>query len=217
MANLAVFDLDYTLTRQGTWGRFVSAAVRGRPLALPALWTVAGLTQLAYKRGRVPRIAVKTAMLRRSFSGWPRDRIEALADRFVARDEQDGMNARVLHALGEHQARGDTVLIASAAVDVLVSRYADALAVDGQVSTALAWDGDRVGDGFASANCYGAEKLVRVQAWLAERGLSPSRVTAYSDSRSDAPLLEWADRAVVVRPRAKTRRYAASQGFEVWT
>ncbi|WP_298911667.1 HAD-IB family hydrolase [uncultured Algimonas sp.] len=217
MTELAVFDLDYTLTRRGTWGRFVTRALRGRPLALTRMWAAAGLAQWRYKRGDTPRIAVKTAMMRQSIAGRTKTELEAMAEAFVADDLADGMDPRVMAALEDHRARGHIILIASAAIDLLVERYAAALQADGQVSTLLDWTGDgRLASGFASENCYGEQKLERVEEWIADRGVSPDRVTAYSDSRSDAPLLEFADRAVIVNPRRKTKLYAKRTGLEVW-
>ena len=43
MADIAIFDLDYTLTKRGTWGRFVIKSVRFKPwlwgpLLLASAW-----------------------------------------------------------------------------------------------------------------------------------------------------------------------------------
>lgn len=218
MTELAIFDLDYTLTRKGTWGRFIATMMRGRPLAIPGLLWAAGWTQLKYKRGEVPRKEVKRAMMRRSIMGLLRSDLEAAADQFVAEDMRNGMDMRVLSALKNHQANGDVVLIASAAVDLLVDRYEVALKADGSVSTEMQWSKDgRLTDQFKTENCYGAEKMKRIAAWIEAQELNPTRVTAYSDSASDAPLLEFADKAVMVRPSRKAKRYANRKGFEIWS
>ncbi len=217
MKRVAVFDLDYTLTRRGTWGRFVSTLLKGRPLDAASTLAATLWTQLHYKRGAVPRVAVKTAMMRESLTGLPRQQLEDTADAFVAADLQDGMNRRVVEALMTHKRQGDVVLIASAGVCILVDRYADALEVCGRVRTEFAFtDDNTLSDCFGSENCYGEEKLVQVKAWMAENAPDAGFVTAYSDSMCDAPLLEWADKAVVVSPNRKTRRYAQERGFEIW-
>ncbi|MEM9600742.1 MAG: haloacid dehalogenase-like hydrolase, partial [Pseudomonadota bacterium] len=135
VTELAIFDLDYTLTCQGTWGRFVRRAMKGQALGVPALLCVAGWTQMWYKQGAVPRIAVKTAMMRQSMVGRTRQDLETVADELVADDLKNGLRPRVLQAFRDHQDAGHTVLIASAAVDLLVERYCEALRADGQVST----------------------------------------------------------------------------------
>ena len=218
MTELAVFDLDYTLTQKGTWGRFIAHMMRGRPLGVPPLLWAAGWTQLRYKRGLVPRKEVKRAMMRRSIVGMSRPHLEAQADQFVANDLKNGMDARVLSALKDHQEKGHLVLIASAAVDLLVDRYETALGADGSVSTEMTWSEDgHLTDQFKTENCYGSEKMVRVSTWIKARGLNPTRVTAYSDSASDAPLLEFADKAVMVHPSRKAKHYAEVKGFDIWS
>ncbi len=217
MTELAIFDLDYTLTKRGTWGRFISQSLKGRPIALARLWLTAGWLQWRYKSGRSPRIAVKSAMMRLSIAGLSRARLEVFADQFVDADLREGLNPSVMDALKDHQSKGHKILIASAAVDLLVDRYTQALGAHGFVSTEFAWskDGTLLGT-FASSNCYGEEKLERVKTWMADQCPSPTKITTYSDSRSDAPILEFADRAIIVAPNKKTQRYAQQKGFEIW-
>ncbi|MEM7729338.1 MAG: HAD-IB family hydrolase [Pseudomonadota bacterium] len=217
MSELAIFDLDYTITRKGTWGRFVNSSLNERPAQIAALWASAGLKQVQYKMGVVPRVSVKAKMLRHSIAGRKRCELGALADDFVTRDVEDGLNGRVVEALREHKRQGHVVLIASAAVDILVERYARALDADGYVCTALSWcDENRLMGRFGSENCYGPIKVELIRAWLDERGIEPTRITAYSDCRSDAPMLEMADAAVVIPRCSKARAYAERMGFEIW-
>jgi len=59
MANIAIFDLDYTLTKRGTWGRFVIKNVKFKPWLWLPLTISAGVTQWRYKQGHLPRIRVR--------------------------------------------------------------------------------------------------------------------------------------------------------------
>lgn len=219
MPTLAIFDLDYTLTEKGTWGRFMAMATRGRPLRFMSLWIDAGVSQLAYKLGLIPRIRVKQRMMAHAIVGWDRRRLEKLADSFASAEVPDKLNPRVLAALQAHQDAGDVVLIASAAVDLLAEPIAKRLSVAHYVATDMAWtEAGALAGHFGSDNCYGSEKLRRIQQWLKESHLEGSfdHIIAYSDSRSDAPMLEYADHAIIVRPNAATRRYAQEQDFEIW-
>lgn len=218
MTELAIFDLDYTITRQGTWGRFIKKMMNGRPFEVPGLLVSAAFMQLQYVMGRVPRVCVKQAMLRRSIMGMNRNTLEEAADEFVRVDLEKGLNQDVIDALNEHLATGHTVLIASAGVDLLVDRYTKALGAHGSVSTKMSWLEDNcLTDQFANENCYGPEKMQQVEDWLKSRNFSPTRVVVYSDCASDAPLLEFADKAVMVRPGRKCRKYAQQKGFEIWS
>ena len=79
MQRYAVFDLDETITSRGTWGRFVTQSLKGKPGKLFAMWARAGIGQLLYKATHVERISVKRSMLRSSLTGRSRTDLEAMA------------------------------------------------------------------------------------------------------------------------------------------
>ena len=69
--------------------------------------------------------------------------------------------------------------------------------------------------GFDGDNCHGANKVKRLSAHLANERQGPVRIIAYSDHRSDLPLLAFADAAYVVNPRRAMRKLAEAKGFSV--
>jgi len=218
MANLAIFDLDYTLTKRGTWGRFVLRSIKSKPLAwLPFIFSTIKAQSL-YKMGKTPRVTVKQAMMRWSLVGAPKEDVVQLADSFAQQEVQNGFRPGAWKALEHHRANGDTIIIASAAVCVIVEAIADRLDVDHWVATEMKWEAGRLAPDFASPNCYGAEKLNRVKNLLAEHpGLQQedTSITVYSDSYADMDILRFADKAVAVNADAKLRQAAKAEGFEL--
>ena len=213
---LAIFDLDYTLTKRGTWGRFVWANVARRPhLWLPLIGSTAA-EQWRYKSGKIPRGAVKKQMMRWSLTGRPRDVLCAKAERFAGNEISQGLRPGAVKALGRHKEAGDHILIASAAVDLIVAPIARRLAVDGFVSTEMDWTNDgRLAPEFASANCYGPEKLTRVKAYIAQHGLEAYRTVFYTDSYADIEVMRFCDVAIAVNPDTKLQARAAAEGYAV--
>ena len=59
--------------------------------------------------------------------------------------------------------------------------------------------GDEFADGLDGANCRAAEKVRRLDAWLAERRLQDATVWAYGDSAGDRELLARADHPFLVK------------------
>lgn len=217
MQRYAVFDLDETITKRGTWGRFVSQSVKGKPWKLIGLWAQAGVAQILYKFGSNERMSVKTGMLQWSLQGQSREVLEALATNFAENEIQNGLRPGALRQIEMHREAGDHIIIASAGADLVVEAIAKRLEIETVVSTNLAWDGNVCADHFGSENCYGPGKLTRLRKCLEtfpdfQRGAA--HITVYTDSHSDMPVLEFADKGVSVNGDTKLLKAAKIHGFE---
>ncbi len=214
---LAIFDLDYTLTRQGTWGRFSWQLIQFRPhiwipFLVSALWA-----QYRYKKGRIPRVDVKRAMMRWSMKGRTKTVLEAAAQKFADTEVPKKLRPGGLETLREYQNNGHPVVIISAAVDILVIAIAKKLGVTHYMGTEMAWDdAGTVLMHFSSPNCYGEEKLVRFDAFLKQNPeFSGLPRIMYSDSHSDIFLMRECEEAVAVHPSKKLKKLATEYGFPI--
>lgn len=220
--NIAIFDLDYTLTKKGTWGRFVVSTMKTRPhLWLPVLFVMAK-NQWLYKQGKAPRCGVKRAMMRLTMVGWPQEKVERYAQAFAEREVSTGLRSGAIASLNAHKEAGDTLIIASAAVDVVVAPIAKRLGVTHFIATEMAWDEGRLSPEFATKNCYGEDKLLRMKSYLAENPSlkqNHTKITMYSDSHSDLDIMLWADVGIAVDPSKRLKTLANKHGFRVvnWT
>lgn len=218
MADIAIFDLDYTLTKRGTWGRFVIKNVKYRPWLWLPLAISAGITQWRYKRGKIPRIRVKQAMMRWSMIGKPHEKMQRLADEFAVSEIATGLRPGAIKALEHHRMRGDTIIIASAAVDLIVAPIAEKLGISLWVATNMKWNAGKLAPDFSSANCYGTEKLARVkQLFVQNPELKQNNtiITMYSDSYSDLDMLRFSDNGIAVNADRKLREAAKHENFDV--
>ena len=218
MPDIAIFDLDYTLTKRGTWGRFVVKTVKFKPWLWLPLALSAGLTQWRYKQGHLPRIRVKQAMMRWSMVGKSRAELESLAQEFANNEIKNGLRPGAMKALEAHRAKGDVIMIVSAAVDVIVKPIAERLQIEHWQATDMKWVDDRLAAEFASKNCYGAEKVVRLKALLAENPhlkQNNTHITMYSDSYSDIDILRFCDKGVAVNADRKLTKASGDEGFDL--
>ena len=151
--NIAIFDLDYTLTKRGTWGRFVWSIVRRKPWLWVPLLAAAGWMQLLYKIGKSPRIRVKQAMMRWSMVGMGQDELLQYAESFVAREVTHGLRPGGIEAVKRHKAQGDILIIISAAVDIIVKPVAEKLGFNHWLATNMKWEDGRLASEFAERNC----------------------------------------------------------------
>ena len=217
MQNYAVFDLDETITTRGTWGRFVSRSVKGKPWKFFGLWARAGVGQVFYKTGATERISVKRGMLRWSLAGQSRENLERLASDFADEEYRTGLRRGAIRQIESHRAAGDRIIIASAGADLVVEAIAERLGIKHVVSTKLAWSDGVCARHFGSDNCYGEGKLVRLKKCLEtfdDFQRETAHITVYSDSYSDLPVFNYADRGVSVNGGKKLLKAAEVYGFE---
>jgi HAD superfamily hydrolase (TIGR01490 family) len=210
----AVFDLDRTVTKRATYIPFLLSVARRRPVKLLYAGAIV-LAGLAYKLGLISRGRVKEFMLRTIVGKATRAEVADLAESFVAACLGHGLRPGARRALAEHRARGDNLILATASFDFYVERLGRQLGFDAVIATRAAWDqSGRLLGRIDGENCYGAEKLRRLEEALPElRGRY--RVIAYSDSHADLPLLLWAERGVAVNPSRRLRRHARSGGLDI--
>ncbi len=218
MPNIAIFDLDYTLTKRGTWGRFVFQNVKWQPWLWGPLLVSAAWHQWLYKQGRIARIEVKQAMIRWSMAGKTRANMLRLAENFAQNEVPNKLRPGAIRALNAHKDAGDIIIIASAAVDIIVEAIARRLDIKHWVATNMKWENDRLLADFSSKNCYGIEKLNRTGPLLDENtGLKQSDtiITFYSDSHSDIEMFTFCDIGIAVNPNPRLRHAAPDLGIEI--
>lgn len=123
-----------------------------------------------------------------------------------------------LALLQQHRDEGDTIVIVTATNEFVTRPIAKALGVDHLLAVNLARDAS----GWITGEIDGvptmrAGKVTRMEAWMAERGLSWDSVDSifYSDSMNDVPLLEKVDTAVATNPDARLRQLATERGWRI--
>ena len=214
MGGAAVFDLDRTLTKRGTWGRFIAFANAGRP----AFWLgtpIVVAQAITYKLGLARRSSVKERSIQFLLTNLSRERLKQKAEEFAEHEVSTGLRAKARAVIEEHRARGDELVIASAACDLVVTPIARRLRMHQVICTRMRWKKDgRPSSILDGQNCYGPEKLNRIlEAWGSTHAYKP--VTAYSDHISDLGLLKWADRGVAVNPSRSLLLAAKQNKFKV--
>jgi len=153
----------------------------------------------AARRDRDRLKALATAAVFRDVS---RLRIDELARTYGRSLAVTGLRDDVVARLGWHLEQGHLVVIVSASYEPYVSVVAEALNVSNVVATRLQLDAaDVCTGGIDGPNCRAAEKVNRLERWLAARGLTRAEIElwAYGDSPGDRELLAWADHPVWVR------------------
>jgi HAD superfamily hydrolase (TIGR01490 family) len=219
MSDLAVYDMDRTVTRRATYTPFLlHCALRRAPWRLLFLPFVA-LSMLAYATRLIDRARLKEINHRLLLGGRirPRD-LKPLVDSFA--DSQVLANVRpgAREAIARDKAEGRRVVLATASYRLYAEAIAERLGFDDVIGTGsvIGLD-DRVHAKIAGENCYGPAKMRMIADWVEASGLKGvhGHVRFYSDHASDAPAFEWSDEPVAVNPHAKLRRLAEQRGWAI--
>lgn len=212
-ATVAVFDLDRTITRQGTWTPFLLSVLRqrrgtGRTLRLAKAYILHGI-------GRTDRRAFKEAALVALLTGLTRDEIGRYTDAFVRRVLETGLRPAAQAVIERHKQAGHRLILATASIDLYAPQIAAKLGIDEVICTRSVWDADgKLTARLAGDNCYGEKKRTAVVNTLASGG-ERGYIVAYSDHISDLELLTWADRGVAVNPDPHLKAKAREFGLEI--
>ena len=212
MINIAIYDMDKTITVAPTWTAFaVGAAPKWRLALLP----LAGLATAAYGAKLIDRARLKQVTQRLLLGHTLAEaRATASAERFAGRVAVfPGAEARI----EQDRAAGYRLVMATASYRFYVTAIATRLGFDDVIATNSQAGSGGVRARIAGENCYGPAKLRMIEAWLAEEGIAraDAHIRFYSDHVSDAPALDWVDEAFAVNPHAPLRALARSKGWTI--
>ena len=219
MSDLAIYDLDRTVTRRATYTPFLlHCAVRRAPWRLLFLPFVA-LSVLAYlgkliDRGRLKEI---NHWLLLGGAVHPRDLkplVDSFAEATVARNVRPG----ALQAIDRDRREGRRLVLATASYRLYADAIADRLGFEDVIGTgSIIGLDEKVRSRIEGENAYGDAKLRMIASWVEKSGLTGKHghVRFYSDHASDAPTFEWADEPVAVNPHARLARLAIRSGWAI--
>ena len=219
MSDLAIYDMDRTVTRRATYTPFLlHTAVRRAPWRL-LFAPIVLLSMLAYAVRLIDRAKLKEINhhLLLGSKIHPRELqplVESFADKQVATNIRPGARAAIVR----DKAEGRRLVLATASYRLYADAIAERLGFDDVIGTgSIIGLDERVHARIAGENCYGPAKLRMIAEWVEVSGLKGvhGHVRFYSDHVSDRPAFEWADDPVAVNPHGKLRRLAEQRGWAV--
>ena len=213
---LAVFDLDGTITRHDTLVQYVLGFLKSRPWRLFG-FVLALPTVLLYLAGRADRGALKASVIHWTLGGATRQQLDAWTETFVPALLARGVFKDALERIAGHRRNGDVLVLMSASPDLYVPAVARHLGFNDVTCTGVGWNGDRLDGCLTTPNCRGAEKALRFERLRAQHPGTPT--IAYGNAGSDLDHLRLADRAVLVNGDEPARQAATTMGVvcENWS
>jgi HAD superfamily hydrolase (TIGR01490 family) len=216
--NLALFDLDHTLLPLDSDHEFGEFLIRK------------GLVDEAAHRARNDAFyqqycdgtLVLGDYIQFSTSAWrglDATKQAALQQDFMAEVVFPAIQPQAVELIERHRAQGDLLAIVTATNEFVTRPIADAFQVDDLIAVRLVRDetGQVTGeiDGVPS---FREGKIARVEQWLSAQGRQLAdfdRVSFYSDSPNDLPLLERANDPVATNPSPALEAVAVERGWRI--
>lgn len=192
MRRIVVFDFDGTLTNRDTLIELLAFA-RGKAYLIFALLLFLPLLVLM-KLHWADNGRTKERLFGFYFKGMTLESFNDLCQRFV-KERGLGLHRQTTwKALNDALRAGDEVAVVSASIDNWVAPFFRGMPVK-VIGTQVTVKDSRLTGRFNTSNCYGAEKVRRLEEALPE--LRQKRedfyVVAYGDSRGDREMLAYAD------------------------
>jgi len=204
--SVAAFDFDGTITTSDSLRDFVRYTVgnvrftAGALRALPAL--------VGMRLGKSDRAIAKAAFLIATIGGMKRGELEHIARQYATCGLPRLVRPEMVARIQEHKRRGHRLVLVSASPSLYLKHWAADIGFDAVLATELEIKDDRFSGRLASPNCWGPEKVRRLQAWFGDD--LPSALFAYGDSRGDQEMLALADYAWL-------RGYGAVPQIDTWS
>jgi HAD superfamily hydrolase (TIGR01490 family) len=214
----AFFDLDKTVIATASMVAF------GRPLYREGLISRRMLARGLYGQLVFMHLGAseqKLASIRESLltltKGWDQARVRAIVRETLEQVVEPIVYREALELMAQHRAEGRKVFIVSASPEEIVLPLAEYLEVDEAIASQAKVDAEGRYTGQMARYAYGPFKAEIMAEVAAAEGIDLAASYAYSDSYTDAPMLEAVGHPVAVNPDRVLLKLAREKGWEVRT
>lgn len=201
VSSAAFFDLDKTIIAKSSTLAFAKPLSRAGILSKRAMLK-AGIAQAYYSmfgadHDQLEKVRDELGELTK---GWDKREIEELVEETVDEVVAPLVFAEALAIIDEHRRAGRRVVVISSSPVEVVAPLGKYLGVDEVIGTRPEIDDDGKYTGRLEFYAYGAGKAEAIREVAERDGLELADCYAYSDSATDAPMLEAVGHPVAVNP-----------------
>jgi len=188
MNTLVLFDFDGTITTDDSLIKFIRFVVGDAKF----IWGMTLLSPMltVYKLKLIPNYKAKQYMLSYFFKGMNEEKFMKVANEYSLSHIDTILRPKAMEKIAWHKEQGHKIVIVSASTECWLKPWCDKNSLD-LIATKLEIQDGIVTGKFLTKNCYGIEKVNRVNE---SYDISEyDHIYAYGDSRGDRELLELAD------------------------
>lgn len=217
---LALFDLDHTLIDTDSdymWGEFLvkhhlveESLYRAKNQEFYEHYIAGTLDAVVYNK-------FVAAFLKQH----PLTRLYQWREQYLQDEIAPKVRPRAVQAIQAHVQAGHDVVVISATNAFVVKAIASQLFFvnkDNIIATELEVTEQGYTGNVAGQPNFKEGKIINLNHWIAQKnaqGITYTKTYAYSDSKNDLPLLEWADVAIAVSPDDTLRAHALAHHWAI--
>ncbi len=212
--DLAIFDLDNTILNGDSDYSMINYLVDINLLDEAAKLQNDEFIQ-DYQQGQLD-FDKYTHFALKPYIGMTQDEIDEITLPFVETIIEPMINIFALKLIHDHHEKGHTILLASATNELIVKPIAQRLNIQNVIGTKVEFINNQCSGEFIPPSALSTGKLKLVESWMkAHQYNNFSRVTFYSDSINDLPLLEAVEFPKPVNPDLKLEAISNQKGWDV--
>jgi len=211
----AFFDLDKTIIAKSSSLAFSKPFQAGGLITRGAMLRSA-YAQFVYLVGGADHDQMEKirAFMSQLVEGWDVETVKEIVAETLHHVVDPIVYDEAVSLMEEHRANGRDVVIVSTSGAEVVEPIGEMLGADDVIASRLEIvDGKYTGE--IEYYAYAEEKAHAIQAIAADRGYDLEQCFAYSDSITDAPMLEVVGHPHAVNPDKDLRKLAASKGWPI--
>jgi HAD superfamily hydrolase (TIGR01490 family) len=212
----AFFDLDKTVIAKASmvaFGRpFLREGLVSKRTMLRALYGQLVYMHLGASDEKLARVRESALKLTK---GWDQKRVKEIVQDALEHVVEPIIYREAADLIEEHKAAGREVYLVSASPEEIVAPLAEYLGVDGAIASRAKIDDEGRYSGEMDQYSYGPFKADAMRELAAERGIDLAASYAYSDSYTDAPMLEVVGHPFAVNPDRVLLKLAKEREWEV--
>ncbi len=214
--DLAIFDLDNTILNGDSDYSMINYLIDINLLGKNAKLKNEQFIQ-DYQRGQLD-FNQYTNFALKPYIGMTQKEINEIIMPFVENIIEPMINIFALKLLHEHYEKEHKLLLASATNELIVKPIAKRLEIKNVIATKVEFKNNKCTGEFIPPSALGEGKLQLVKSWMKyKQRNSFSRVTFYSDSINDLPLLEAVEFPIAVNPDQTLEGIARDRGWKIIT
>ncbi len=193
--SLVLLDFDGTLMKGDIFAAYLKFRLKEPkvllrlPLAIPFF--------LLFKLGLLDNERAKQGLFRSLFAGERVFDFRSRAEDFWL-ERGLGLNPLIEEHIQTHRKNQAEFWIVSANFEPIIASFCKRAGAYSYLCTQLEEREGKLSGKFAGPNCYGHEKVNRLEQHFPDRNQF-AKVYAYGDSAGDIPMLRWADEAYLLK------------------